>query len=193
MTKLTELAELLKSAKKPKPVVEEQTKVVEQVELPPKEPQPDPEPVVEAPVPALKSVGQAYPTMLEMMQKEINLMKKMISESKQTAIKPMYGYSGGGGSSSASDIDRPTKTVTSDYSLTTRDWYVGVNHTVPVSMYLPTAIKNGREYVIKDETGYANLVPIKIVGVIDNNPDGIELRVANASVTLLYNNGWRII
>lgn len=191
MTKLTELAELLKSAKKPKPV-EEQTKVVEQVELPPKQPEPEPE-HIQQPTVAPKTVEQVHPTMLDMMQKEINLMKKMISESKQATIKPMYGYSGGGGSGSVSDIDRPTRTVTTDYSLTTRDWYVGVNHTVPVSMYLPTAIKNGREYVIKDETGYANLVPIRIVGIIDNNPDGIELRVANASVTLLYNNGWRII
>lgn len=182
-TKLSELADLLKSAKKPqepiKPIVEA---VVEE----PK--------VVEPPAP-VKEEPQHLPSVhLDMLQRELALMKKMVTElAQKPRHNPMIGMSSGGGSGSLIDIDRPVRTVTSNYTLTTRDWYVGVNHTVPVTITLPTAVKNGREYVIKDESGFAHLVPITIAGTIDGDTEGLELRIASASVTLLYNNGWRII
>ena len=55
-------------------------------------------------------------------------------------------------------------------------------------------IENGRVVVIKDESGHAQLTPIKIVGTIDNDPNGAEIRINNGAVQLLYSNGqWRII
>jgi hypothetical protein len=48
--------------------------------------------------------------------------------------------------------------------------------------------------VIKDESGHAQLTPIAIVGNIDNDPNGAEIRINNGAVQLVYhNNGWRII
>lgn len=193
MSKLSELAELLKSAKKStikQEIVEDVP--VEHVSLPAviEEQQvevvaPIPEPSKQQPAPSSTIVTQ--------LQKDIQNLKKMIEDAvrRQTAYQPTYS---GGGADSTADINRPTRVVTSDYTPTTRDWYIGVgDRNEIITITLPTAIKNGREYVIKDETGIAQLVPIRIIGNIDNDPEGIEVRINFASVTLLYNNGWRII
>ena len=188
MSKLNELAELLKSAKKvsvpaSEPIIQEE--IPEIVEL-------EPLPVVEAvqvPVP----VEQKPNIFITQLQKEIQLLKKMVEDSsrRQNVYQPTYS---GGGADSTADINRPIKNIVANYTPTTRDWYIGVgNRNEIVTIALPTAIKNGREYVIKDEAGIAELVPIRILGLIDNDPEGIELRINNGSVTLIYNNGWRII
>lgn len=192
MSKLNELAELLKSAKKstgtiavePVPAVQEQA-IPEPVSQ-------EPESVVEA-VQQPTTVEQKPNLFITQLQKEIQLLKKMIEDTsrRQHAFQPSYG---GGGADSTADIVRPIRVVTDDFTPTTRDWYIGVgDRNEIITITLPTAIKNGREYVIKDEAGIAELVPIRIVGVIENDPEGVELRINNGSVTLLYNNGWRII
>ena len=197
MSKLSELAELLKSAKKStikQEIVEDASveDVVEDVPLPAviEEQQVEvvthiPEPIKQQPVPS--------PTIVTQLQKDIQNLKKMIEDTvrRQTAYQPTYS---GGGSDNTADINRPIRVVTSNYAPTTRDWYIGVgDRNEIITITLPTAIKNGREYVIKDEAGIAQLVPIRIIGNIDNDPEGIEIRINFASVTLLYNNGWRII
>lgn len=127
---------------------------------------------------------------LSILQQELFQLKKNIVDISR---RSMYSSSGGG-ADSLTDITRPTKTIKTSYTLTTRDWYIGVsNHIEKVLLTLPSAIHNGREYVIKDESGYASIIPIQIVGTIDNDPSGLEIRLNNASVTLLYNNGWRLI
>lgn len=188
MSKLNELAELLKSAKKVSYPVAEQIAqeivpgIVEQKPLPVVE-------AVQVPVP----VEQKPNIFITQLQKEIQLLKKMVEDGsrRQQAYQPTYS---GGGADSTADINRPIKNVTANYTPTTRDWYIGVgNRNEIITITLPTAIKNGREYVIKDEAGIAELVPIRILGLIDNDAEGIELRINNGSVTLIYNNGWRII
>lgn len=192
MSKLSELAELLKSAKKstikqeivedapvedvslPAVIEEQQVEVVSHI----------PEPIKQQPAPS---------TIVKQLQKDIQNLKKMIEDAvrRQTAYQPTYS---GGGADSTADINRPIRVVTSNYAPTTRDWYIGVgDRNEIITITLPTAIKNGREYVIKDEAGIAQIVPIRIIGNIDNDPEGIEVRINFASVTLLYNNGWRII
>lgn len=89
----------------------------------------------------------------------------------------------------------PTTCVTGDYTITRRDYYVGVNSTVKCYITLPdpSTIVNGREVIIKDESGHAQLTPIKVIGTVDNDPNGFEIRINNGSVTLIYRNGWRIV
>lgn len=209
MSKLNELAELLKSAKRSTtqkqesvdirvPVVEETVSnelpdtFQELLEAETISNLPTPKPaVVQEPAMA---VAQEKPNLfMQQMQKEMQMLRKMIEESqhRQSIYQPTYS---GGGADSMTNIDRPIRNVVSNYTPTTRDWYIGVGQRNEIiTITLPIAIKNGREYVIKDEAGIAQLVPIRIVGTIDTDPEGIELRINYGSVTLLYNNGWRII
>lgn len=211
MSKLNELAELLKSAKRSTiqkqqqvdvsvPVVEETVSkelpdpFQELLEAETISNLPEPKPVVVAPAQEPVLVQDKPNLFMQQMQKEMQLLRKMIEESqhRQSAIyQPSYS---GGGADSMTNIDRPIRNVVANYTPTTRDWYIGVGQRNEIiTITLPTAIKNGREYVIKDEAGIAQLVPIRIVGTIDTDPEGIEIRINYGSVTLLYNNGWRII
>lgn len=191
MSKLSELASLLRQEKQKLKV--EQPDVVQETVV-------DPEsiPVVEAIAPVTISepvpekpqpdVSQLH---LKMLQADFQNLKKIVEQSANHA-KYIPTWSGGG-ADSMTNIDRPVKTISSNYTPTTRDWYIGVSHAEIVTITLPTTIQNGREYVIKDESGYAHLVPIRIAGTIDGNVDGVELKIPHGSITVLYNNGWRII
>lgn len=103
----------------------------------------------------------------------------------------------GGGAGEIYNLDMPTRVVTGDYLIGRKDYYVGVNADVKTYITLPTPgknLKDGRVVVIKDESGHAQLTPIKIVGTVDNDPNGAEIRINNGAVQLLYRNGsWRII
>jgi hypothetical protein len=102
----------------------------------------------------------------------------------------------GGGAAQIYNLDMPTTTVTGDYVIKRKDYYIGVNSTVKTYITLPTAgvnLKNGRVVIIKDESGHAQLTPIAIVGTIDNDPNGAEIRINNGAVQLIYRDGWRII
>ena len=101
----------------------------------------------------------------------------------------------GGGAGDIINLDMPTTVVTGDYTVTRRDYYVGVNCDVKCNITLPdpSTIVNGREVIIKDESGHAQLTPIKVIGTVDNDPNGFEIRINNGSVTLIYRNGWRIV
>lgn len=101
----------------------------------------------------------------------------------------------GGGAGDIINLDMPTKLVTGDYTITRRDYYVGVNCDVKANITLPdpSTIVDGREVIIKDESGHAQLTPIKVLGTVDNDPYGFEIRINNGSVTLIYRDGWRIV
>ena len=102
----------------------------------------------------------------------------------------------GGGAAEIYNLDMPTTTVTGDYVIKRKDYYIGVSSAVKTYITLPTTgvnLKNGRVVIIKDESGHAQLTPIAIVGTIDNDPNGAEIRINNGTVQLIYQNGWRII
>jgi len=103
----------------------------------------------------------------------------------------------GSGAAEIYNLDMPTKVVTGDYTVGRKDYYVGVNADVKTYITLPTAggnLKDGRVVVIKDESGHAQLTPIILIGTIDNDPNGAEIRINNGAVQLIYRNGsWRII
>lgn len=103
----------------------------------------------------------------------------------------------GGGAAQIYNLDIPVKTVTGDYTIGRKDYYVGVNANVKTYITLPTAgsnLKDGRVIVIKDESGHAQLTPIKLVGTIDGDSNGAEIRINNGAVQLVWRtDGWRII
>lgn len=87
----------------------------------------------------------------------------------------------------------PTSLVTTaTYTATTNNYYIGVNRNGPVSIILPVA-SNGKELIIKDESGNCAVNPITIVGTIDNDIGGAILAINNGALHLIYRSGWRIV
>ena len=79
------------------------------------------------------------------------------------------------------------------YVVTDTDYYIGVNVSEYTTIILPLVPDSGRMLIVKDESGFAQLNPIKLDGNIDNDPDGAEIRINNGGVQLIYRNGWRIV
>lgn len=89
--------------------------------------------------------------------------------------------------------NRPTRTVTTASNTTTvADYYIGVNYNGLVALTLHTPPQNGQQLVFKDESGTCSSNAITVVGVVDNSTNFV-LAINNGSVSLIYNNGWRII
>ncbi len=86
-----------------------------------------------------------------------------------------------------------TLVTSSSYIVLDSDYYIGVNNASYTTITLPATPASGRMLIIKDESGFAQLNPIKMNGNIDNDPDGAEIRINNGGVQLLYRNGWRIV
>lgn len=90
-------------------------------------------------------------------------------------------------------IHNTTYVTSNTYIATDSDYYIGVNNASYTTITLPPAPASGRMLIIKDESGFAQLNPIKLDGNIDNDPGGAEIRINNGGVQLLYRNGWRIV
>ena len=131
---------------------------------------------------------------IRQLQQKIAQMEQFWSSLRLKIEKDIKSISAsGGGAGRVVELDFPTKTVTSDYTINRHDYYVGVNSTDLVKIYLPSTSFPGRQLVIKDESGTAQLNHIDVIGIIDNDSDGVSIRINNGSITLIYNNGWRII
>jgi hypothetical protein len=93
-----------------------------------------------------------------------------------------------------SEIVHNTTIVNSNtYVVLDSDYYIGVNNASYTTITLPSTPVSGRMVIIKDESGNAQLYPIKIDGNVDNDPGGAEIRINNGGVQLIYRNGWRIV
>lgn len=93
----------------------------------------------------------------------------------------------------ASNLGRPTLIVTSNYIVTNDDYYIGVQSSnEQILITLPDTFVNGKEIIVKDESGNASLLPIKLIGTIDNDPSGAEIAINNGSISMINRNGWRI-
>lgn len=100
----------------------------------------------------------------------------------------------GGGAGEVYNLDMPTTLVTSNYYAAGRkDYYIGVNYAGPVTIVLPTNVKQGRYIIIKDESGRCSKYPIIVQGNVDNDPGGFILRINNGGIQMIYRNGWRIV
>lgn len=157
--------------------VEPRPIVVEQTSLPtPIEPVHTPEP-------------KATSFVITQLQKDMQNLRKMIEKNQS-----MQYIGSGGGAGDVTQLDHPTRVVTGNYNIGRFDYYVGVNHTAATYITLPSSgVSDGRKLVIKDETGKANLIPIYIVGTVDNDINGAILRINNGALQLIYRGGWRVI
>lgn len=94
----------------------------------------------------------------------------------------------------SSDVNNGTTLVEeNEYYVLDDDWYIGVNYAGTVNIYLPTTATNGRNLVIKDESGNCANNPIIAIGTVDNDAGGFNLQINNGAIHMVYRNGWRII
>ena len=100
----------------------------------------------------------------------------------------------GGGAGDVINLDHPVKLITSDYTITRKDYYIGVNATTTVNITLPDAIGfPGRMVIIKDESGNCSSNPIVVSGTVDNDTGGFILAQDNGGIQMIYREGWRIV
>jgi hypothetical protein len=135
-------------------------------------------------------------TTIESLQQQINALNQFWSTLKMQLERDMKTVmsNSSGGAGSIVQLDLPVRTITQSTNITRNDYYIGVNSNDQVTISLPiTGVYPGRTIVVKDEKGNAQNVPIKISGIIDNDPEGVEMRINYGSLTFIYNNGWRVI
>jgi hypothetical protein len=129
-------------------------------------------------------------------RKELEIIKKSIADFHRFAQR--HSQMGGGGAGSIDELTFNVHSVNQPtYQISRKDYYVGVNYAGAVSIYLPTQnLKQGRQVVVKDESGNCNQYNITISTVdgnsIDNNNTAI-LAINGGSLTFIFNKGWRII
>jgi hypothetical protein len=85
------------------------------------------------------------------------------------------------------------------YYAVENDYYIGVSYAGPSTVVLPFATANGKELVVKDESGHAGdgvHRQITVQGssgqMIDNHNSAI-ININNGALQMIYRNGWRII
>lgn len=84
--------------------------------------------------------------------------------------------------------------ITSNYTATDTDEYIGVNSTSLVTVTLPIGI-NGRQYIVKEERG-SGTGKVNVQGSSSEKIDGSAFKqlTANASLSVVFRAGqWRII
>ena len=98
--------------------------------------------------------------------KKVDLLEKWISRIAATGP--------GGGAGDVVNLDYPVKTITvSSYTVLRRDHYLGINVGTSTTIILPlTGVKQGRNIIVKDESGHCSINPITITGTIDNDTSG---------------------
>lgn len=101
----------------------------------------------------------------------------------------------GGGAGDVVNLDYPVKTVTvSSYTVLRKDHYIGINVGTSTTIVLPTTgTKQGRNLIIKDESGRCSTNRITLSGTVDSDTSGAILAIDNGALHLIYNNGWRIV
>ena len=126
---------------------------------------------------------------------EINQLKKTVMDLHHFASR-ISQMSGGGGAADVNELDHATKLVTGDYTCTKKDYYIGVNSPTPCTITLPPNKKNGRLFIVKDESGNCATNRITIIAsngdTIDNDTSAI-MGINNMTLQFIYRNGWRII
>ena len=115
---------------------------------------------------------------------------------------------GSGAEAGATNVIKNVVTVTgASYQVQNADYYVGVgtgsqSKPGPCTVTLPANPVKGRVVIIKDESGVSSQYPITVVtpegrvgkeSEIDSAIGEAQLAQDNGSVSLVFNNGWRII
>ena len=108
---------------------------------------------------------------------------------------------GGGGEVNLAFMEMPiTSVTTSSYSAILNDYYIGVNYAGAVSITLPTADREGKVFIVKDELGEASKGTNRYITVLPSGSDLIDgrdkaiLAYDYGSLTFIWkNNSWRVI
>jgi hypothetical protein len=116
-------------------------------------------------------------------------------------IQQQLSTLGGGGETNLAFMTLPVRTITSSsYTLTYRDYYVGVNFPGAVTITLPKADREGRVFIIKDELGEASLGTNRYITIIPQPGNTIDdrdraiLAFDYGSLTFIWkNNSWRVV
>lgn len=112
----------------------------------------------------------------------------------EQSIGKISAHGPGGGAGDVINLTHPVKLVTQDYTITRRDYYIGVNAPTTANIILPSSIGfPGRKVIIKDESGNCANNPIVVFGNVDNDPGGFILQQNNGAIQMIYREGWRII
>lgn len=123
---------------------------------------------------------------LEAVQKKLKFLEQAIG--KIAATGP------GGGAGDVITLDHPVISITSDYTVTRKDYYIGVNCITAANVTIPSNVGYpGRVLVVKDESGNCSNNPIAVNATVDNDPGGFVLQIDNGGIQMIYQNGWRII
>jgi hypothetical protein len=187
----SELAALKKPKEPEVEIVEEVQPIVEEVlvEIAPVIEQPPTVPEIDKYLTG-KSFQQPNPDKVDPNIKAIQDKLKFMEQ----AIGRIAAHGPGSGAGDVISLDHQTTLVTSPtYTVTRKDYYVGVNYAGTVTITLPTNVKNGRYVIIKDESGRCSKFPIIVQGNVDNDAGGFILKIDNGGVQMIYRNGWRIV
>lgn len=130
---------------------------------------------------------------LEDLNKHYNLFLSRIQQQLSTL--------GGGGESNLTYIDVPVTYVTSStYSITHKDYYIGVNYAGAVTITLPKVDREGKIFIIKDELGEASKGTNRYITILPSNSDLIDgrdraiLAFDYGSLTFIWRgNSWRVV
>lgn len=130
---------------------------------------------------------------LEDLNKHYNLFLSRIQQQLSTL--------GGGGESNLTYIDVPVTYVTSStYSITHKDYYIGVNYAGAVTITLPKADREGKIFIVKDELGEASKGTNRHITILPSNSDLIDdrdraiLAFDYGSLTFIWRgNSWRVV
>ena len=123
---------------------------------------------------------------LEAIQKKLKFLEQAIGKIAVTGP--------GGGAGDVITLDHPVVSITNDYTVTRKDYYIGVNSTTAANVTIPISVGYpGRVLVVKDESGNCSNNPIAVNATVDNDPGGFILQIDNGGIQMIYQNGWRII
>jgi len=102
------------------------------------------------------------------------------------------GDTGPQGPPGADFVHNTTLITTATYTVLSTDYYIGVNRNGPVAITLNTP-SDGKEIIIKDESGNCSVNKITLIGTVDNDVGGAILAINNGALHLVYRSGWRIV
>lgn len=116
-------------------------------------------------------------------------------------IQQQLSTLGGGGESNLTFMDVPITSVnTSYYAIKPQDYYIGVNYEGAVSITLPKSDRQGKIFVIKDESGEASKGMNRHITIFPSGQDLIDgrdraiLAYDYGSLTFIWKgNSWRVI
>ena len=140
----------------------------------------------------LTPLDQKFAT-IDDLQKHYKLFLERIQQQLSTL--------GGGGETNLTYMDVPiTSVTTSSYSIKLQDYYIGVNYAGAVTITLPSADREGKIFVVKDELGEASKGTNRYITVLPSGTDLIDgrdkaiLAFDYGSLTFIWKgNSWRVI